>query len=321
MAKRETLQTFSHASADTQSIVIRVSNADVQLERATESENIVVTQEGSRNTNELVDMRMDGAVLTIRSPEWMGLPVPIFRRSSEIHVRIPATWNGDITARSASGDVKLTGLRISSAKLNSKSGDVVATDVTCRDFEASAISGDMDVENLRCENCKGESKSGDVTVAAKAEKEIRLRSISGDVHLNGRAPDVTCLSTSGDTTALLESVQRAQGSTKSGDVDFQIMSASGLERIECTSVSGDVKLTIPERTVIDFTFSSISGSLNTKHAQGLVLDSSGIPSRMNTVSGDGILKTVRDAGARPLTLLTKQQEAVSEEMMGNVDYI
>lgn len=321
MANRETLQTFSHASADTQSITIRVFSEDVRLERGSDGDQIVVTQQGSRNTKELVDVQMDGSQLLIRSPERFGLPVPIFTRSSQIHVRIPTLWNGSITARSASGDVTLTGLHVQNAKLDSKSGDVVATDVTCEDFAASAVSGDVRVENLRCDNCKSESKSGDVTIAARAEKEIRLRSISGDVHLEGRAPDVTCLSTSGDATAVLESVQRVQGSTKSGDADIEIRSASGLEHVECTSVSGDVKLNIPERTVIDFAFSSVSGSLNTKHAQGLVLDSSGIPIRMNTVSGDGILRTMPNTGARTATVLIKHQKAASGEMMGNVDYV
>jgi hypothetical protein len=166
---------------------------------------------------------------------------------------------GEVSVRTASGDVKLDGIR-KKLQLKTASGDVrvgaveaggsvvtVSGDLAVRRIEEAVtgrtISGDVEIGSLSAP-LQLATTSGDVTVASVDAGEVRLQTVSGDVRL-GVAPGtrvwVDATSVSGDLESqlgLADHAPEGHGEESGEVVPLHVKTVSGdVEIVRATEVS------------------------------------------------------------------------------------
>lgn len=119
----------------------------------------------------------------------LGLPNEESFGSADVTIEIPASFAGEIAAKSVSGDIKV----LSSARvvLNSVSGDITLLQKNAADVIANSISGQIEVtippEKAGDFQFKLNSLSGEVTNVFKNEssgtRQVVVNSTSGDIHI------------------------------------------------------------------------------------------------------------------------------------------
>lgn len=242
---------------------------------------------------------------------------------SRITLLIPKDWEQNLNATTSSGDIAARDLTLADTYLHSTSGTIGVNDLESADFSLQSSSGDIILQNLSSTQLSARSTSGEVKVEADVDGDVILEATSGDIvyagnagslsaatssgtisidapvegaadlsatsgdiAFTGSASTLTCSTSSGQITADTQSVAAFSGTTTSGDVRLMVMEASALTKVECDTSSGNVDIALPEGTSINATLDSTSGTLNTSHANGLILVSDGIPVEVCTTSGD-----------------------------------
>lgn len=230
---------------------IKVAAADVRI-TTSEGDQSSVALEGSTRLLESVHVELAGDRLLIeqRRKSWLGwfgtssealeisASVPVRSRVKVTSASADAVLDGvfsGLEAKSASGDVTLTGRIEGDALVETVSGDARLERVT-GDLAAKTVSGDLTADVAEG-SVSAKSVSGDVRVGEVREGQVRVQSVSGDVALGvatGSGVDVDAGSTSGDMTSEIPLSDTpsdgggptvvVRGSTVSGD--FRVFRAS-----------------------------------------------------------------------------------------------
>jgi putative adhesin len=108
------------------------------------------------------------------------------------------------------------------------------------------------------------SVSGDVQVANVAG-DLRARSVSGNVTVKDASGKVDASSTSGNVT-VEDTAGSVSAKSTSGEVRVDITRLEGTDRMDFTSVSGDVKVRLPASLDADVEMSVMSGDIKTDFA-------------------------------------------------------
>ncbi len=139
---------------------------------------------------------------------------------------------------------------------------VVSADVAVRDTTGActvkSVSGDILVAGSTA-LVDARSVSGAVRVSA-VRAPVRAKSVSGDVVIDGVEGSVEGSSVSGSIQVKGTAITRADLATTSGAIRMDASLAPGA-RIEAKSVSGDITLVLPARTVADFEVTTFSGGI------------------------------------------------------------
>jgi DUF4097 and DUF4098 domain-containing protein YvlB len=179
-------------------------------------------------------------------------------------IKVPVGASLDLSAVSANIDV--TGIR-GAAKI-----------------EAESVSGEVSVRSTQTDRLDISSVSGDVIFdgeAARADAET----VSGDLRLTGVSGDVSVETVSGSAIVRAATVSEFDGSSVSGDIDFDgALAADG--RLDVESMSGDVSITLPAATGGRVSAESFSGRLRNDFGIA-VEDEDGPGSTMNGKIGNG----------------------------------
>jgi hypothetical protein len=154
--------------------------------------------------------------------------------------------------KSVSGDIALSGTR-GDASIRSVSGAIRAKD-TEGTLELSAISGGMEIERGTLKTVN--SISGDI-ILRDVQGNIRVRSVSGDIRVERAMGVVEAHSTSGDMSVSADAVRSA--TSISGDIDISAGTVS--DAMEFSTISGDLRLRVPETTNADISMETVSGNL------------------------------------------------------------
>ncbi len=149
-----------------------------------------------------------------------------------------------VSASSVSGSVSLKNITASKATINSTSGSVRSESLTAPVIEARSVSGSVKLEN---------------TTASETD----IASTSGSVNFNGKSESLSCTSTSGSVKAYLD--------------------AMPVKDCRFKSMSGSVRITLPENDGFVMRYSSMSGSVSNRFT-GLRANKSGT----NTYKDGGI---------------------------------
>lgn len=245
------------------------------------------------------------------------------RGYSRVTVSIPKAWKQNLNASTSSGDISARDVLLADAHLESTSGAISVEDLETASCSLRSTSGDLILHNLSSSHLSAHSTSGVVKAEANVSNEVLLEATSGDIGFTGVAGslsadtssgtinidapiegDADLAATSGDITftgsaSLLKcdtssgqirvdtrSIDAISCTSTSGDVCLQVSDASTLAKVECGTSSGSVDIVLPEGITVTPTLDSSSGTLNTSHANGLVLASDGIPVEVHTSSGD-----------------------------------
>lgn len=183
-------------------------------------------------------------------------------RSTTVLVRAPEGTT--VVARCSSGDISVT---------------VPATDV-----DLSVASGDIRVLSVGGD-AKVRAASGDVTIDEVARRAV-VTTASGSVRVGTIGTEAAITTASGDAVVdLLEGTAKFQ--TASGDITIRRVTGGN---VTAKTLSGDVKLGIPNRRRIDYDIQSLSGEFRADLPPG-----DGSPPqkhltlKVKSVSGDVVL--------------------------------
>ncbi|MGM0950123.1 MAG: LiaG family protein [Bacillota bacterium] len=146
-----------------------------------------------------------------------------FNRSFLV-VRIPYDYKGDLTVRTSSGDISVDGnQRLALIELN-----------------AASASGDMRVTDVRLQDMKVKGSSGDVTISNTVSKTADIDLASGDANLADVSGSLDVKLTSGNLDAALKKVSGPVSVTlTSGDADLSLPE-NGSFTVKAKSASGSV---------------------------------------------------------------------------------
>jgi hypothetical protein len=157
----------------------------------------------------------------------------------------------------------------------------------------NAVSGDLDLRQL-----SGEVTAGVVSGNLKLESvsgTIKLNSVSGDISSERLSGSLDVSTVSGDVQVQQSALESIQANVTSGKVEAVTALGAGPYRFH--SVSGDVRLRLPQETRCTAELHSISGGLQVKHLpqtasqhrngrQVAEIQGGGVMVYLNSVSGD-----------------------------------
>lgn len=160
-----------------------------------------------------------------------------FQVSVIYEITIPA--QSSLRAKSVSGNLQVSDIN-GEVDVRSVSGTVLLSDISSR-TRASSVSGNVEARNLN-----GESD---------------LQSVSGNVQATLAVGDMEASSTSGRVELRDVTAERLFAKSVSGTIRFEgpIMKSG---RYEIESMSGGIRMTIPEESGFDLRANTFSGSIN-----------------------------------------------------------
>mgnify|MGYP004517900005 FL=1 len=156
-------------------------------------------------------------------------------------VSLDGIFGGELEVLTASGSQNLKG-RFASGKLRSASGDMELSGASFTgDLTAETASGDMTLSNVLARGLRLRSASGDVHMERVCAEILNVESRSGDLNLEQvlSKGDFLCKTTSGDVS--LEGCDSPQMgfTTVSGDISGSLLHG---KQFSCRSVSGEMNL-------------------------------------------------------------------------------
>ena len=156
-------------------------------------------------------------------------------------VSLDGIFGGELEVLTASGSQNLKG-RFASGKLRSASGDMELSGASFTgDLTAETASGDMTLSNVLARGLRLRSASGDVHMERVCAEILNAESRSGDLNLEQvlSKGDFLCKTTSGDVS--LEGCDSPQMgfTTVSGDISGSLLHG---KQFSCRSVSGEMNL-------------------------------------------------------------------------------
>jgi DUF4097 and DUF4098 domain-containing protein YvlB len=207
---------------------IQIPAGNIHVETVDGDESLV-TVTGSERLVEQTRVSLDGNRLTIdhKGKKAFGITISIgdfsfgSDRGLQIEARVPHRSRASLTT--AAADMKLRG-RYGSLQAKSASGDLTVTGEIEQDVAVKTVSGDVRVDKIGGA-LQVQSVSGDVVVASVGGS-IETRSVSGDVRF----------------ASVREGIVTAQ--TVSGDVEIGVAPGTNLE-VDAGSMSGDLSSEVP----------------------------------------------------------------------------
>lgn len=145
-----------------------------------------------------------------------------FSLDTKLDLYIPEKYKKSMDVETVSGKINIDKLEVDNFKANTTSGDVNIKSIVANITDFSSVSGAFDIKSLSAKTNEFETTSGD----------IKIEAISGDIIAN---------SISGSITAA-----------------YSVFN----NEVQTETVSGDVKLALPQASEFKVDFSSTSGELD-----------------------------------------------------------
>lgn len=142
------------------------------------------------------------------------------------------------------------------------SGNITATDLTAEEIKISSTSGDLLLSGIVGEEAKLSTVSGEISLnGADISEKFKASTTSGDMLLENINTQKADISTTSGTVSCLGACNELETDSVSGAVSVQLSNAP--KDVEMKSVSGGVKLMLPQSCGFDAEYSSVSGEFNT----------------------------------------------------------
>ena len=145
-----------------------------------------------------------------------------FNLNTKLDVYIPENYKKSIDIETVSGEVSMDELQFDGFKIHTVSGDVDINSIIASVTDFGSVSGSIDIKAISSKSNGFETTSGDV----------KIDSITGDIKAK---------SVSGSVTAIYKEFNND---------------------IQAETVSGDVKLSLPQDSAFNIDFSTMSGDLD-----------------------------------------------------------
>ena len=194
-----------------------------------------------RNTPEFDDSE---SVLEVRLPARDRHALVVFgfiHTKGRLELVVPPSCRLEV--HTSSGDVRIAGAATLSGatRLETTSGDITVSGGV-RELIANTSSGDVHVTGPALAGLEADTSSGDVTLTGGCGKAI-VDTSSGDVRLEKLTGDLSADASSGDVSASWDSVAASK-------------------KIRVRTASGDVRLRLPEGTVLKGVINTVGGHVH-----------------------------------------------------------
>ena len=185
----------------------------------------------------------------------------------DVRVMIPRSFTGSVDIETVSGRLTAGETNAASALYGTTSGDISIDGGTHKELRADSVSGRIAVGNVQASKLRADTMSGD----------IEARGIFGEVNVD---------STSGSIRIEAEGAREIDVDTTSGGTEVECTKTERLEKISADSVSGDVRIALPEGSGFTLRFDTVSGSQGNDFAMRNNTYGDGrIEIKVDTVSG------------------------------------
>ena len=255
------------------------SPVDVDIQLTTDPE--ILVQEfynKEPQDKQLLEYSLNGKTLKIQyAANVIGFP-----RRGTIRVFIPENLAGtleELKIVTASGNVSLEDIGASKLVVKTVSGDVAGA-CAIGDVSITTVSGDVAFESIE----------GEATIRT-ASGDVKVDKITGKANVNSASGDLKVKDLKGD------GVMRSA----SGDVLCNVTQVG--EKLEATTASGDVEISLPAETSVQMTLKTASGDIktfmdciatdenvnyvkNSKRAVGTIGEEPYLQLKVSTASGD-----------------------------------
>ena len=165
---------------------VSIPAGDVEVETI-DGEEALVAVEGDERLVEQTEVRFDGTVLSVefRGKKPFGIAISIGDFSfgnGKLRVRAQVPHASGARITTASADVKLRG-RLQSLEAKTASGDLVLSGKVEHDATIKTVSGDVRIDSVREGHVTLQSVSGDIEVGVEAgtNLDVDAGSVSGDL--------------------------------------------------------------------------------------------------------------------------------------------
>lgn len=161
------------------------------------------------------------------------------------------------------------------------------------EIDVSSVSADIDYQGSKDNNCtyvKLESVSGNIYIAdVKSSKEIEIDSVSGALNFEKVETNQLEVDTVSSKINISGKINHIELDSVSSDVDLMMYEAP--ETIHCDTVSGMVRLILPENEGFSAVLDSVSGNISsnfevTYTKKQIVYKNARFIYKFNSVSGD-----------------------------------
>ena len=177
-------------------------------------------------------------------------------RSMSYRISVPASAQAAITT--SSGEIVIEGVD-GAVTLSTVSGDIRANDLQ-GGLTAGTTSGEVRLNNL-LGKLEVNSISGDVQLEEGKVEGASINTTSGEVTLDGVSGALNIETVSGDVTVRDAQASQLSLSTTSGDIEYTgELAGSGASTLN--SISGDLKLALPEDSSVKLDASTVSGDIS-----------------------------------------------------------
>lgn len=165
----------------------------------------------------------------------------------EITIRLPRSWKGAIEARTVTGRMNIRAIAGTDLSLDTVSGIVLISDVSFLTLSARSVTGDVKLSQADCGKCSLFSTSGSLTALRTALQSGSASTVTGFVTLDLVAPftELTLNSVTGDLcvdaplTECDAALRSVSGRIRTSGVSITDCAA----KLKATTVSSDLDLT------------------------------------------------------------------------------
>jgi hypothetical protein len=203
----------------------------------------------------------DHLVVRVQYPKQLGLWRGGRSGPSDLVLQVPLRANLDI--QSVSGDVDVDGVAPGHLRIETVSGNVVATGAP-QHADINSVSGDLRV-TVNSADVKVGTVSGDVALAGRLNGQVHGETVSGKLSINSASINPTSIDST-SINSMGERVRWLSIGTVSGDVTVHAGLADDGE-IKSESVSGDIHLYLPKTLSARVSGKSFSGTLRAPGAK------------------------------------------------------
>lgn len=226
------------------------------------------------NSNYLMRYLVKDNKLTIQfcKPKWYIKKK--IRDCKNLEIYLPKKSYHEIDVSSVSADIDYQGSK----------------DNNCTYVKLESVSGNIVCKQATTENIKVENVSGNIYIAdVKSNKEIEIDSVSGALNFEKVETNQLEVDTVSSKINISGKINHIELDSVSSDVDLMMYEAP--ETIHCDTVSGMVRLILPENEGFSAVLDSVSGNISsnfevTYTKKQIVYKNARFIYKFNSVSGD-----------------------------------